>query len=253
MNKDIIQGINNKVTTFESGAVRDIQEDKGRMDLVPLPDTGLIYDMFENVYDDMTNSSYSVKRNTIFNCIHNYLWTADTNMLRKAICYFISLTNQWNDTDSAICCNALTNAILEVSLHYKRGLEKYGERNWEKGIPLHSFMDSACRHYIKYLGGWKDERHDLAFIWNLWGCIYTQEHIKKDTLNDIPAFTMSEYTPYEYQSTVKENKSTTQEDITDNSFKSAYVKYKETKAKIDTNLKNLFESDNIEYLDTFND
>ena len=84
MKKDIIQGVNNEVTTFESGAVRDIQEDKGRMDLVPLPDTGLMYDMFENVYDDMTNSAYSVKRNTIFNCIHNYLWTANTDMLRKA-------------------------------------------------------------------------------------------------------------------------------------------------------------------------
>lgn len=253
MNKDIIQGINNKVTTFDSGAVRDIQEDKGRMDLVPLPDTGLLYDMFENVYDDMVNSSYGVKRNTIFNCIHNYLWTADVDMLRRAICYFIDLTNQWADKDSDRCCNTLTNAILDVSLHYKRGLEKYGERNWEKGIPLHSFMDSACRHYIKYLGGWNDERHDLAFIWNLWGCIYTQEHINDKNLNDIPAFTMSEYTPYEYQSTVEENKSTTQEDITDNSFKSAYVKYKETKAKIDTNLKNLFESDDIEYSDTFND
>ena len=60
MNKDIIQGINNKVTTFDSGAVRDIQEDKGRMDLVPLPDTGLIYDMFENVYHNTPGRSMAI-------------------------------------------------------------------------------------------------------------------------------------------------------------------------------------------------
>lgn len=32
----MIEGIGNEVTQFESGAVRDIQEDKGRCDLMPL-------------------------------------------------------------------------------------------------------------------------------------------------------------------------------------------------------------------------
>lgn len=56
--------------TFESGAVRDMQEGKGRMDL--LPPLGLI----------------------------------------------------------------------RLSKHFEQGAKKYGERNWEKGIPIKSFIDS---------------------------------------------------------------------------------------------------------------
>jgi hypothetical protein len=74
--------------------------------------------------------------------------------------------------------------ILEVSMHYKQGAEKYGERNWEKGIPLHSFIDSGVRHFLKYIDGQTDERHDRAFVWNMLGAIWTMEH--KPDMIDIP-------------------------------------------------------------------
>ena len=66
--------------------------------------------------------------------------------------------------------------MLEVSKHYEDGCNKYGERNWEKGIPLHCYIDSGVRHYIKWLRGDKDEPHDRAFLWNMLGALWTQDY-----------------------------------------------------------------------------
>ena len=58
-------------------------------------------------------------------------------------------------------------AIMEVSKHCEDGALKYGEHNVDKGIPTHSFLDSAARHIAKYMDGWKDEPHLRAAAWNL--------------------------------------------------------------------------------------
>lgn len=58
-------------------------------------------------------------------------------------------------------------AIMEVSKHCENGAKKYGEHNVDKGLPTHSFCDSAARHLAKYLDGWTDEQHLLAAAWNL--------------------------------------------------------------------------------------
>lgn len=39
--------------------------------------------------------------------------------------------------------------IMEVSKHCEEGALKYGEHNVDKGIPLHSLLDSASRHLAK--------------------------------------------------------------------------------------------------------
>ena len=70
------------------------------------------------------------------------------------------------------------NNLLRISA----GALKYGENNWQKGIPTHCYVDSAVRHYLKFLRGDKDEPHDRAFIWNLLCCIWTCEHMPE--LND---------------------------------------------------------------------
>lgn len=72
-------------TQFESGAVRDMHQGKGRMDLLP-----------------------------------------------------------WE-------------ALIEVAKHCEEGAAKYGERNCEKGIPIHSLIDSGFRHLAKYMMGMDDE------------------------------------------------------------------------------------------------
>lgn len=75
--------------------------------------------------------------------------------------------------------------LLRLARHYEAGSMKYGDRNWEKGIPCHSFADSAMRHIVKYMDGWRDEDHLIAAIWNLCGLAWTEE--KHPELMDIPA------------------------------------------------------------------
>ncbi|MCB6992412.1 DUF5664 domain-containing protein [bacterium 210820-DFI.6.37] len=76
-------------------------------------------------------------------------------------------------------------AVLRLARHYEAGAKKYNDRNWEKGIPVHSFIDSAIRHLMNYLDGQTDEDHLCAAAWNLMGAMWTEE--KHPELQDIPA------------------------------------------------------------------
>lgn len=75
--------------------------------------------------------------------------------------------------------------IDRLAKHYEAGALKYSDRNWEKGIPAHSFADSAMRHFCKYMDGLDDEDHLIAAIWNLCGLAWTE--VKRPEMMDIPA------------------------------------------------------------------
>lgn len=75
------------------------------------------------------------------------------------------------------------NAIIELSKHCEQGAFKYGENNIDKGIPLHSLVDSGARHLAKFIAGQKDENHLVAACWNLmWALEFS---ITKPELNDL--------------------------------------------------------------------
>ncbi len=59
-----------------------------------------------------------------------------------------------------------TEGLMRLAAWYERGAEKYGDRNWEKGLPVSNCMNSLLRHAIKYLAGWDDEDHLAAIVWN---------------------------------------------------------------------------------------
>lgn len=105
--------------------------------------------------------------------IDHYMQTGDKRCLVDAFQEFVG-RNYPN----------IYTAILEVSKHYEEGCKKYGERNWQKGIPLHCYIDSASRHYMKFMRGDKDEAHDRAFMWNILGALWT--HANKPEMIDLP-------------------------------------------------------------------
>jgi hypothetical protein len=71
--------------------------------------------------------------------------------------------------------------IMEVSKHCEEGALKYGEHNVDKGIPLHSLLDSASRHLAKYMVGMDDEDHLRASCWNLlWALNQRETHPELD-------------------------------------------------------------------------
>lgn len=133
--------------TFSTGAVRDVAEGKGRCDLLPLKVVG---DFFQD---------------PVFVEIERYIRNGSPDNLFGAILWAIEKFG-WDKP----------TAILEVSKQYEDGARKYNERNWEKGIPLHCYIDSGVRHYLKFLRGDKDEPHDRAFVWNMLGAIWTHEN-----------------------------------------------------------------------------
>lgn len=150
---------------FETGAVRDIQEGKGRCDLLPL----------DVVAELMTAPHHS----EIIGCFEYFKTSGNDDYLLHILHLFI-VHHTYKDGGSTLW--QVTNSILEVSKHFEEGAKKYGEYNWQKGIPTHCYIDSALRHYFKYLRGDTDEPHDRAFVWNILCCIWTCKH--KPELND---------------------------------------------------------------------
>ena len=145
---------------FDTGAVRDIQEGKGRCDLLPLD---VIAAMYKHHTDRI--GSPAVLRN-----IYNFTVSGDAKYLEDAIEWFLLNDTPFGDANWA-------TFWLEVSKHFEDGCKKYGENNWRKGIPVHCYIDSGVRHYLKWLRGDNDEPHDRAFIWNMICCIWTCRHL----------------------------------------------------------------------------
>ena len=152
---------------FETGAVRDIQEGKGRCDLLPL---GVIGRFFSHIHD-VGHKTYQT-----FNYLYAYTSTGDCDYL------FDVLIQQYESCGNHNIDKKLSHTLLEVSKHFEAGAKKYGEYNWQKGIPTRCYIDSAVRHYLKFLRGDTDEPHDRAFVWNILCCIWTCIH--KPELND---------------------------------------------------------------------
>lgn len=74
-------------------------------------------------------------------------------------------------------------ALIRLSKHYQNGAVIYGDRNWEKGQPMHQYIDSAMRHICNYLDGDTEEDHLAAAAWNIMGAMWTEE--KKPEMQDI--------------------------------------------------------------------
>ncbi len=71
-------------------------------------------------------------------------------------------------------------AMFRLAQHFEDGAKKYGERNWEKGIPLNSFINSALRHIFNYMAGERGEDHLIAAAWNMIAAAETEEKINNE-------------------------------------------------------------------------
>ena len=81
-------------------------------------------------------------------------------------------------------------AIMELSKVYEAGCAKYGDRNWEKGMPISQYADSGPRHFGKWMIGRNDEEHLKMACWNFMSLLDTIIRIKDgilpESLNDLP-------------------------------------------------------------------
>jgi hypothetical protein len=84
------------------------------------------------------------------------------------------------------------DALLEISKHLEAAADKYGSRNWEKGLPLSSILDSLLRHIFAELMGDTTEEHARAIGCNTLFYIATKKRIQlgilPSELDDIPKY-----------------------------------------------------------------
>lgn len=141
---------------FSTGAVRDTQEGKGRCDLLPLD--ALIHDATGYIC-------------AFFDYLQEFKTTGNPMHIVRAIQRFNgNVFPNWE------------TAYLELAIHYEEGATKYGDNNWQRGLPVSRYLSSAIRHYLKFRRGDQDEPHDRAVLWNLTAIIWTCKH--KPELND---------------------------------------------------------------------
>ena len=79
-------------------------------------------------------------------------------------------------------------AMQRIARHCEHGAVKYDPRNWEKGQPLHCYLDSALRHLNTYLvnrlrGCEPEEDHLAAAAWNVMALIHTEELVAAGELS----------------------------------------------------------------------
>jgi len=68
---------------------------------------------------------------------------------------------------------------------YAEGAEKFGEFNWENGMPVTDLLNHAIAHLFKFLGGDRSEDHLGHAAWNVLGAIHSMElwpHLNDDLL-----------------------------------------------------------------------
>lgn len=142
--------------SFDTGAVRDIQDGKGRPSLMPL------------------EVVYMLTHDIIVYYLGRFKDDGDTTNLLNVLRHFSRVYDDGLTKASPedIKTQRYTTMLLEVSKHFEEGALKYGDNNWQKGIPADCYMDSAIRHYLKHLRGDKDEDHARAFVWNVMCCIW---------------------------------------------------------------------------------
>jgi len=135
--------------TFDTGAVRDIQEGKGRCDLLPL---------------DILSKRFEGDEYMLIDRLKRFMEDRDVTHLYIVLNLYRCLSKQDEYT-----------AWLELAKHFEEGAKKYDENNWKKGIPVKNYIDSAVRHFLKWRRGDSDENHSIAFMWNIVCCIWTAE------------------------------------------------------------------------------
>jgi hypothetical protein len=166
----------------ETGAQRDTQKGKGRYDLFPWL---VLTDVMQYFYSGTRYDNVNWMRQ-----ISTFISTKSYPDLRELAAKIMQHM-----------CNAPAEplptspypALTRLAGVFERGAVKYEARNWEKGIPLGRYLDSATRHIIQALSGKEDEDHWAQALWNVLCLLQTHEMIERGllpaSLDDIPNYT----------------------------------------------------------------
>ena len=73
-------------------------------------------------------------------------------------------------------------ALRRLAIIYEKGAKKYSDRNWEKGMPISTFLSPSIRHTEQNIEGLRDEDHLAQAAWNLFSAMHIEEMIERGLL-----------------------------------------------------------------------
>ena len=76
-------------------------------------------------------------------------------------------------------------AMKRLAVTYCEGAKRYGDRNWEKGLPVSNLVNHALAHIFAYLGGNTAEDDLIHAAWNLMAAAHMEETMPE--MVDIPS------------------------------------------------------------------
>jgi len=72
--------------------------------------------------------------------------------------------------------------LTRLAQLYARGAVKYGDNNWQKGMPISRYYASMLRHAFQWAAGDTEEDHLAAVVFNTFAIMHTLDQIKIDQL-----------------------------------------------------------------------
>jgi hypothetical protein len=184
---------------FDSGAKRDVDDNKPRFDLIPITVLRKVvqcYDYYRHMKIDQsdfvaqkTSSKLKARMLSL-----GFLWGASANdeILMELIWICIKIIGlQENDIALPVESNKFhefhiisPKTYLRIANHYSGGAKKYDPWNWSKGMPHSVFHASLMRHIFKVIDDETNEDHWSAIFFNA-AAILHFNIIKRDDVDDV--------------------------------------------------------------------
>ncbi len=96
---------------------------------------------------------------------------------------FTSGAQRDSNSNKPFCHNLKGYTRLRFGYHMTKGSNKYGDANWEKGMPNEQYIESMDRHWSQYISGDRSEDHLSAFLFGINGLMDNErkEGVKADS------------------------------------------------------------------------
>jgi Domain of unknown function (DUF5664) len=66
-------------------------------------------------------------------------------------------------------------ALRRIAARYALGSKKYGDSNWERGMPISDLANHALRHLFLYLSGDRSDDHLAGVAWGACAMLHSEE------------------------------------------------------------------------------
>jgi hypothetical protein len=186
---------------FDTGAKRDVDDDKPRYDLIPITVLHRLIDIYvcEELEDGVNNynnplpMSDDIKAEMLDTV---FMWGEhgqDSNELLEYLMWMCIRLIQHEEGDQCLKVNRSRHSgfhfispktYTRLANHYGGGAKKYDSWNWSKGMPLSVFHASLMRHVFKIVSNETNEDHLSAIFFNAAAIIHFSI-VKRKDVDDI--------------------------------------------------------------------